>query len=60
MTDGTKTRKKNLEDKGMSAFYMDPERLDTRDIWQWLKRSHSLSVSLLQILKKTYTRVEEP
>lgn len=52
---GPKLEKKNLEDKGMSAFYMDPERLDTRDIWQWLKRSHSLSVSLLQILKKKHT-----
>lgn len=29
-----KLEKKILEDKEISAFYMDPEQLDTRDVWQ--------------------------
>lgn len=61
VTDGTKTQKKKiLEDKEIGAFYMDPVRLHTGDVWQGWQRSCSLSASFYPSLYQKYTKVEEP
>lgn len=65
VTDGTNPGQKILEDKEMSCFYMDPEELDTGDVWQdwgydFAVFQYHFTSHRCEREKKCYTTAVEP